>query len=68
MLYIHFLKFIFIYEGKEGFEPYIPDLQSKCRTGLQLYPIIIFLYYKLNKSANSIVYVIEIHNYFECYI
>ena len=33
------IKYIWINnKGKEGFEPYIPDLQSKCRTSLQLYP------------------------------
>lgn len=34
-LIFNFLKF----KGKEGFEPFTLDLQSKCSTNLQLYPI-----------------------------
>ena len=36
---INKLNFInLLIKGKEGFEPCIPDLQSKCSTSLQLYP------------------------------
>lgn len=39
-LYLIFLIFNFLkFKGKEGFEPFTLDLQSKCSTNLQLYPI-----------------------------